>query len=395
LFTEAGSKNMHYSRPTKPVWHIHGDGSIPFPALFNLAKRQFAKYGEELLKPDADVKGNKIEYGPKNPKLLSADTDLQQILYNINQYSLTDVFSYATKSMQDEEGIRAAVSAYFEYLVSQNITHAETHYAAQYHTARGLSMNNFFEIAVDEIKTNEEITGVRVGVISAIGREAEPEIGIDVAKATIDAQIRYPRHILALGLACYEPPFPPERHLKAFEMTFGTPLKRHVHAGEMPVANCILPEIKDYPYLLENVRTAVFRMKADAVGHGIPVYQDRKLIEYMIENQIRLESCPNSNTHFFRWRLSDLHLDELVESGLLVGHNPDNPAMIPFGSMNDIECRIVGFYGRETGGYIIDKMRENLILGSWLIHSCEKELLSNRALPREKVKIGAALNVLN
>ena len=89
---------------------------------------------------------------------------------------------------------------------------------------------------------------------------------------------------------------------------------------------------------LANIYEAIFTLKANGLGHALPLYQryygEYDLLEAMRENHIRLESNPISNLVVTGLKdPKDLHLKELLEQGILVTINSDDPAMWPSGSL--------------------------------------------------------------
>jgi adenosine deaminase len=347
-----------------PIWHIHGDGSIPADKLFEFATKQAAKKKEPLLKPEFNDFGEKIEYASDEDRLVKSVSCAESVMYDLKKYGFGGAFGFAVNSMQDEEGIREGVRLYFNYLASQNITHAETHYAPELHTKQGLSLDDVLTIMTDSFKNEIQRTKIKAGIISGINRMSESEKGVEVAEATLKAHEKNPDIVIALGLVCGEVGFPPLRHYPAFEMTFNTTLKRDIHAGEQ------LNLDNDN---LDNIRSSVYTLKAHGVDHAIPVHQDKILCEYMVEHKVRVASNPLSNLYFFGVEEKRVNLSKVVAHRLLVGHNPDDPCMIkPSGHQTDVENYIRSKYQGMWGEQLMTKLKHNLVLGSWLISKEQK-----------------------
>mgnify|MGYP000965397275 CR=1 FL=1 len=214
-----------------------------------------------------------------------------------------------------------------DYLKKNNIVYAETRFAPQYHMKKGLSLGQVIGHVLEGLSERSRETGVVVKLIVCIGREMDGEKSVEVARAALEFQ---DRGVVALDLACWETPYPPERHRKAFELTFDSSLKRTVHAGEM----CPKEEQN-----LRNIHTAITELKANGLGHAIPLhkryYRGVDLIEMIVERGIRLESNPISNLVVTSLRsVEDLHLDKLMAEGVAVTLNSDDPAMWPDGSLS-------------------------------------------------------------
>lgn len=335
--------------------HIHWDGSIPAEDLFSMAKAR----NKELLLPEHDINGEKIIYETQDKRIIHSPAELRSYMTNLRKYNLIDVFSVATGFMQTKEDLIATAVAHCKYLKSQNAFYAETRFAPQYHTFNGLSIEQAINFAVEGFEQGKSETGVDVRLIICIGREADAETGIKIADAAIYCEKHLPGRIVGIDLACEERGNPPEKHYPAFKQTFDTPLKRTVHAGEM----C------DEATNLCNIATSVYLLRADGLGHAIQLYKDKGLMDTVKWKKIRIESNPVCNNFFFGTNIADLHLDELVNAGILVTINPDDPAMIPNGDL----AHNLYHLGKLYGNAFVDKVIENSIKSAWGLSGEEKE----------------------
>ncbi|MBI4153921.1 hypothetical protein HY501_01160 [Candidatus Woesearchaeota archaeon] len=328
--------------------HIHWDGSIPAEDLFALAQR---KKRIPLL-PEYDIHGNSIMYKSEKERMLDTPEKLRAFQMGLlRAYSLADVFSIPISLMQTREDLREMAIAHCRYLLSQNIPYAESRFAPQYHCRLGLSLDQVIGYAVEGFEEGREETGVIVKPIICIGRESPPELGIEVVKASL----YFEGKVVGIDLACIENGNPPEKHYPAFALTFGTFLKRTVHAGEM----CSEEEN------LRNVHTSLTLLQADGLGHAIPLgrklYQRQDLLELILRKNVRLESCPISNYNFFISDIKDLNLDVLLKEGVLVTISPDDPAMWPFGDMSHNLYAV----GKLYGGQFLNTVIQNSFKSAW------------------------------
>ena len=336
--------------------HLHWDGSIPAEHLFRMAKVR----GQDLFLPDKDVNGCAIRYGSDVARMIKSSSQLEKVLHGLRKYDLVQVFSYATRFMQTREDLALSAHALCDYLRSQNVRYAEARFAPQYHTFAGLDMARVVDYAVEGFKAGKVLSGVDVRLIIAIGREVGEDKGLEVADVAMAANEKYPEMVLGIDLACEERGNPPKKHLKAFARTFDTPLFRTVHAGEMCGE-------RDN---LDNVKSAVYDLRADGVSHAIPLCRDQRLIDVFVKHSIRLASNPLSNAFLFGKNVGDLHLDELVDAGVLVTVNPDDPAMIKEGDLvHNLYC-----LGKLYGGRFIDRVIGNSVEAAWGLSGEEKAM---------------------
>jgi adenosine deaminase len=78
----------------------------------------------------------------------------------------------------------------------------------------------------------------------------------------------------------------------------------------------------------ESVREALHLLGAERLGHGFRVIEDDELVAEVRERMIPLEVCPTSNVVLGNVPSWDEHpLPRLIESGLVVTLNSDDPAM--------------------------------------------------------------------
>ncbi|MBI5413634.1 adenosine deaminase [Candidatus Peregrinibacteria bacterium] len=270
------------------------------------------------------------------------------------------MFKVALSVMQTRTSLRDAALAHVMDLHSRNYVYAETRFAPQYHTEGGMSLEMAIQSVIEGLQLGYERTRKETLVkpIVCIGREANQETSLAVAKAALAFE---QDGVVALDLACNETLYPPELHKPAFELTFKSPLARTVHAGEFAKT----PEQR-----VQNVRTALNDLKADGLGHAIPLPGQADLLAHVKRAAIRVESCPLSNkiTRAINGDLRELALDVLLKEGVLVTVNTDDPAI--FGtSLADVlqaVCRAYGF-GKEE----VRKLMRNAVESAFCDHDEE------------------------
>ena len=338
--------------------HIHWDGSIPAEDLFALAQKK----ERTLLLPENDIEGRSIAYASQEERIIHSAEKLKAFQMNLRRYSIVDVFSVPVGFMQMKEDLIEMAKLHCRYLRSQNIPYAESRFAPQYHLFRGLSLEKVIGYSLEGFEQGKEETGVIVKPIICIGREASTDISERVVKAALQFQGK----VVGIDLACEEKGNPPEKHYPAFALTFDTFLKRTVHAGEM----CSEEEN------LKNVYTALTLLRADGLGHAIPLWKRMHegvdLVDLVLKNNVRLESNPVSNYHFFIENIEDLHLDLLLKEGVLVTVNPDDSAMWSCGDL----VHNLYFLGNLYDGNFVDIVVDNSFKAAWGLSDEEKSKIA-------------------
>jgi adenosine deaminase len=78
----------------------------------------------------------------------------------------------------------------------------------------------------------------------------------------------------------------------------------------------------------ESVRTAIERLGATRIGHGIRAIEDSKVVRLAVERDVTLEVCPTSNIHTAAARSYETHpLPRLLDCGVKVTLNTDDPGI--------------------------------------------------------------------
>jgi adenosine deaminase len=130
-----------------------------------------------------------------------------------------------------------------------------------------------------------------------------------------------------VGLDSSEKNNPPRKFERVFKKAMEENFLTVAHAGEEGP-----PE-----YIWE----ALDILKAKRIDHGIQCLKDERLIERLQYEQIPLTVCPLSNVKLCVFeKLKDHNLKKLMEKGLMVSVNSDDPAY--FGgyiNTNLIECQ--------------------------------------------------------
>ena len=339
------------------VNHIHWDGSIPFSDLWEFYQQK----GEKLFLPENYSDGTTV---PDNREITSLEQlyELRDGLFS--KYGIVDVFKAPTMAMQTAEDLKAMAFAHCLYLQSQNITYAETRFAPWYHATEGgrgsiLSLDQVIGYSLEGFAAGKEATGVTVKPIICINREIDPEKAKDIVKASLNFANR---GVVGIDLACYEPPFPPKLFAEAYALSFDSPLRRTVHADEMVSAT----EGRT------NLEVSINVLRADGISHGTHLHQNPDLIQIMVEKNIRLESNPLSNlTCSFIQDVSELHLDQLLASGVKVTINPDDPAMWPNGDL----AHNLYVVGKAYGNEFVETVLRNAVETAWGLSEEEKQKL--------------------
>ncbi len=306
------SKQVIESLP-KIELHRHLDGDIKPDLIFELAK-------EQNIKLPVDNKKDLNRYFSKKRE------------EGFNSL-ITDGFGLVNTVLQTGEALRRAAYESVRNMKNENIIYGELRFAPELHTEKGLSYKQAIYEARMGMKEAEKDFGISTNLISCICRNSSAELGEQIAKTVMDSQM----YTVALDLACDEANNPPEKHKKAYELTFNTDIKRTVHAGELG----------NNQY--QNMVTAINTLHADRISHAIHISEYKDLINIVREKNIGIEMSPKSNIYCkFIKSTKDLNITKLIKENVLVSINSDDPAMFEY-TLCDTLYEVADDYNLEIG----------------------------------------------
>ncbi len=236
--------------------------------------------------------------------------------------NIVEKFATVTSLLQTPESLTLMGRTYGRRRAREGFLRVEAKFAPWLHTKGGLTPRLATQHMIRGFRQAERETGIRIVPALCINREVSPEDGKVIARIALD----YDGEVM-LGMACDEAGFPPERHLLAFAMTFGTAVRRTAHAGEWVAQE---PIATYRARLLANVRTAVRVLRCHDIGHAIPLPDDRELVREVVDRGIRISGCPLSNrTLGLIADVRELRIDELLDTGVRYTLNADDDLFLP------------------------------------------------------------------
>ncbi|WP_042436908.1 adenosine deaminase [Streptacidiphilus albus] len=316
----------------KAELHLHIEGTLEPELAFALAERN----------------GIDLPYAtPEELRSAYAFSDLQSFL-NL-YYQLTDV-------LRTEQDFTDLAEAYLVRAAAQGVRHAEIFFDPQAHTGRGVDLGTVVLGLSRALETSRERHGLSTGLILSFLRDLPAE---DALKTLADAA-PYLHLISAVGLDSAEVGHPPAKFAEVYAAAKEAGLRLVAHAGEEgPPA-----------YIAE----ALDLLGVERIDHGIRCMEDPELVARLVAEQVPLTVCPFSNVRLRCVdRLEDHPLPAMLEAGLLVTVNSDDPSY--FGGY--VEDNYRGL--RQALGLTDDQLRRlarNSFLASFVDDARRAELLA-------------------
>jgi len=277
----------------KAELHIHIEGSLEPELIFALAERN----GVQL--PYANVEALRAAY---------AFTNLQSFL---------DIYYAGASVLLHEQDFYDMAWAYLQRAAADNVVHAEIFFDPQTHTERGVPMSvvvNGLHRACTDAKLQ---LGVDAQLILCFLRHLSEA---DALK-TFEEALPFKDKFIGVGLDSSEVGHPPEKFKQVFAKAKAEGLHLVAHAGEEgPPAY---------------IWSALDVLQVARIDHGVQAAKDPALMARLAKERVPLTVCPFSNQKLCVFPdLADHNIGELLDAGLCVTVNSDDPAYFG-GYLND------------------------------------------------------------
>ena len=284
----------------KAELHLHIEGSLEAEFMFKLAKRN-------------------------NIKIPFKNIDEVKMAYNFdNLQSFLNIYYQGSKVLINEQDFFDLTWAYMLKSKEDNVVHSEIFFDPQAHTSRGIK----FDIVINGIhkaiiKAEKELE-ISSKIIMCFLRHLDEQSAFKI----LDQALLHKEKIIGVGLDSTEVGNPPRKFERVFKKAMEEGFLTVAHAGEEGP-----PE-----YIWE----ALSLLKVKRIDHGVKCLDDEQLVRKLRDSQIPLTICPLSNVKLCVFkRLKDHNLKKLLDKGLMVMINSDDPAY--FGgylNTNLIECQL-------------------------------------------------------
>ena len=264
--------------------HVHLEGSIPHPALFDLIQ----KYGGDPDIPDIRALAERFRY--RNfPQFIAAWRWKNQFLREYEDFAFI-----AEQVARD--------------MAAQNIRYAEMFFSPSLFARRGLAVQELTRAVRAGLS---RVAGIEISLIADLVRDFGPES--QMTTLTQLAEVK-DLGIVGIGIGGSEHEFPPGPFKVLFEEARGLGFHTTAHAGEAAGAASIWSAVRD--------------LRVERIGHGTRAFEDPKLVEYLARHRIPLEMCPGSNVRTgVIQSLSEYPIRRYFETGMVVTVNSDDPKM--------------------------------------------------------------------
>lgn len=317
-----------FERVPKVELHLHLEGAIPLPALWEL----MTKYGGDASVPSPAALEERFRY-----------RDFPHFL---------ETWMWKNRFLRELDDFTFIAEAVARHLRAQNIRYVEAFYSPPDFAPQGLDVAGITAAIRAGL---DRVPGIRIALIADVVRNYGPER----AARTLDEVAEVRNHgVIGIGLGGSEADYPPELFTAVYARARALGFRASVHAGEGAGAPSIWGAIR--------------ALGAERLGHGTRAAEDPALLDYLAEHRVPLEMCPISNVCTAVVPDLGAHpIRRYVERGLLVTVNTDDPAMFNTSLAHEYRelARVHGFTPAE-----IRAMIDNAVEASWLAAADKTEL---------------------
>lgn len=269
----------------KAELHLHIEGTLEPELMMQLAQRN-----------DVELDYSSVE------EIRSAYefSDLQSFL---------DIYYAGAEVLIEEQDFYDLTYAYLLRAKNDNVRHVEIFFDPQTHTDRGIAFNTVIAGISRALDDGAQHLGITHRLIMCFLRH----LSADRAMATLAQALPHKNLIHAVGLDSSESGHPPSKFVEIFDRARADGFLTVAHAGEEgPPA-----------YILE----ALDLLKVERIDHGVRAIEDAGLMQRLADDNVPLTVCPLSNVKLRVFdRLEDHNLKHLLDAGLCVTINSDDPA---------------------------------------------------------------------
>jgi adenosine deaminase len=269
----------------KTELHVHIEGTLEPELLFALA----GKHGIEL--PYRSAAELRAAY---------SFPDLQSFL---------DIYYTGANVLREAADFHALASAYLRRAHADGVVHVEIFFDPQSHTARGIPLATVMAGLTQALDEAQVQTGMTHRLILCFLRHLPAED----AMQTLEQALPWLDSIAGVGLDSSEQGHPPSKFTAVFARARDLGLLAVAHAGE-----------EGPPAYIEE---ALDLLHVKRIDHGVRCVEDPLLVARLARERVPLTVCPLSNVRLRVFeRMADHNLKILLEQGLCVTVNSDDPA---------------------------------------------------------------------
>ena len=271
--------------------HRHLDGNIRPQTILDLG-----------LKNNVSLPANTLESLTPHVQVVTQEPDLVSFLSKLD---------WGVKVLASYDDCRRVAYENVEDARNARIDYTELRFSPWYMAmTHQLDPQGVVEAVIDGVTSGSKDFDVKTNLIGILSRS----FGSESCQKELEACLAYRDQLVAIDLAGDELGQPGELFANHFKQARDSGLNITIHAGEAAGP--------------ESVWQAIKELGATRIGHGVKAIFDQKLMDYLTEHQIGIESCLTSNVQTSTFPDIKAHpLKQFLDHGVLATINTDDPAV--------------------------------------------------------------------
>ncbi|GAA03026.1 adenosine deaminase [Photobacterium leiognathi subsp. mandapamensis svers.1.1.] len=322
--------------------HRHLDGNIRPQTILELGQ-QF----------NMTLPGHDLESLRPHVQIVEAEPSLVAFLSKLD---------WGVAVLGDLDACRRVAYENVEDALRAQIDYAELRFSPYYMAMKhNLPVAGVVEAVIDGVNAGCRDFGIKANLIGIMSRT----FGVDACQQELDALLTHKDKLVAIDLAGDELGQPGTQFNTHFKQVRDAGLRVTVHAGEAAGP--------------ESMWQAINELGAVRIGHGVKAIQDPKLMDYLAEHKIGIESCITSNIQTSTVsNIKEHPIKPFLEHGILASLNTDDPAVegIELPYEYEVAAPAVGLSQAQ-----IEQAQRNGLEIAFLTE-CEKQALREMAAQR-------------
>lgn len=271
--------------------HRHLDGNINPATIWDLAQQH-----------NIELPGNNVDEFTPHAQIQDQTSDLLAFLKKLD---------YGVSVLADLDAVYRVAYENVKDAKQQGLDYTELRFSP-YYMAEAFKLNiaEVVNVVADAVATASKEFNVKTNLIGILSRT----YGAEICKQELQGILAHKDRVTALDLAGDELNYPAHMFVDHFKQARDAGLKITVHAGEAAGP--------------ESIWNAINLLGATRIGHGVAATQDMKLMDYLRDNKIAIESCPTSNYQTATVQDLTKHpLKTFLDHGIIVCLNTDDPGV--------------------------------------------------------------------
>ena len=271
--------------------HRHLDGNVRAQTILELG-RQF----------NLKLPAENVEALIPHVQVIDPEPNLMAFLQKLD---------WGVKVLGDYDACRRIAIENVEDAVAQGLDYVELRFSPYYMAqSQGLHPQGVVEAVIDGVKSASQGSPLKTNLIGILSRT----YGTKICQQELEALLAFKNDLVAVDLAGDEIGFPGELFVEHFKQVRDAYLGATIHAGEALGA--------------QSIWQAINELGANRIGHGVKAIENAKLMDYLRDKKIGIESCLTSNIQTSTIASLDIHpLKRFLDHGILACINTDDPAV--------------------------------------------------------------------